>query len=73
MTLKCPKCHSVAEYSGYPSDPKLSTVVCLSCGYAGQGATFPRHVTKVIVLNVHHHTYESAAEENDLYGIPWCM
>ena len=40
LKLKCPRCGKVAEYAGYPSDPVLSTVLCLHCRYAGSGATF---------------------------------
>ncbi len=42
MKLKCPKCGEVSEYSGYPPNPQASTVVCLTCGWAGIGAAFKR-------------------------------
>lgn len=40
LELQCPKCKFRAPYSGYPSEPILSTILCLACGYAGPGATF---------------------------------
>ena len=42
MILKCPSCGQEAEWEGYPTDPKLSTVVCLRCGHGAPGAAFPR-------------------------------
>ncbi len=42
MKLKCPKCGEVSGYSGYPPNPQASTVVCLTCGWAGMGAAFKR-------------------------------
>lgn len=40
--LSCPKCKQVWKYEDYPSDPQLSLVECLHCGYVGVGASFPR-------------------------------
>jgi len=42
MKLKCPKCGQVAEWTGYPADPQVSTIMCLKCGYKGAGGSFER-------------------------------
>ncbi len=42
MQLECPKCKTVSEYAGYPPNPQMSTVICLTCGWAGMGAAFKR-------------------------------
>lgn len=42
MKLKCPKCKTVLPYGGYPSNPNVSTVACLTCGYVGAGYAFHR-------------------------------
>ena len=40
--LSCPECKQIWKYEGYPSNPQLSLVECLRCGYVGVGASFPR-------------------------------
>ena len=43
LFLGCPNCKQVWLYEGFPSDPYLSLVECLRCGYVGVGAGFKRH------------------------------
>jgi Zn ribbon nucleic-acid-binding protein len=42
LFLGCPKCKQIWKYDGYPSDPQVSSIQCLRCGYIGMGCTFPR-------------------------------
>ena len=43
LMLTCPRCHTESGHGGYPSDPVLSTVMCLHCGYGGPGGGFTHH------------------------------
>lgn len=43
LQLKCPQCKSISAYAGYPADPILSNVQCLTCGYIGVGGSF-KHI-----------------------------
>lgn len=40
LYLRCPSCGKEAQYGGYPAEPILSTVLCLSCRFFGPGAGF---------------------------------
>jgi predicted nucleic-acid-binding Zn-ribbon protein len=42
LILKCPKCGQASYYEGYPSDPQVSTVMCMKCGYSNMGYVFKR-------------------------------
>jgi predicted RNA-binding Zn-ribbon protein involved in translation (DUF1610 family) len=42
LYLKCPHCGRVDLYGGYPSDPQVSTVMCMRCGWSGMGCAFER-------------------------------
>lgn len=42
MNLECPECKQISEWKGYPSNPQLSGIQCLACGFIGEGFRFRR-------------------------------